>query len=149
MRAMQGFSMRTMVVWVSASLTAAIVVMATILIATASRGETPSLTSSAGPLVVQTIARDLDHPWSLAFLPGGKMLVTERPGRMRVVSPQGALSPPLAGVPEVWARGQGGLLDVCLHPDFARNRLLYLSYAGDGSGGAARASTTVHSLPSR
>jgi len=80
-------------------------------------------------LRVKTFASGLVHPWSLAFLPDGRMLVTERPGRLRLVSPDGALSAPLAGVPAVDAKGQGGLLDVALHPDFARNGLIYLSYA--------------------
>ena len=71
----------------------------------------------------------LEHPWSLAFLPDGRMLVTERPGRLRIVA-DGVLNPePVAGVPEVWVDGQGGLLDVALHPDFAKNSLIYLSYA--------------------
>ena len=87
-----------------------------------------------------TLARDLVQPWSIAFLPDGRLLVTERPGRLRMFA-NGRLDPkPLGGVPAVVASGQGGLLDVCLHPDFARNRVLYLSYAGDGAGGAA---TTV------
>ena len=71
----------------------------------------------------------LEHPWGLAFLPDGRMLVTERPGRLRIVA-DGVLDPePVAGVPEVWDDGQGGLLDVALHPDFAENGLVYLSYA--------------------
>ena len=75
------------------------------------------------------VAEGLEHPWSLAFLPDGRMLVTERPGRLRIVA-DGALEPePVAGVPAVWAEGQGGLLDVALHPDFAENGLIYLSYA--------------------
>src|SRR5690606_39580550 len=80
----------------------------------------------------------VQHPWSIAFLPGGDMLFTERAGRLRVVR-NGVLQPePIAGVPEVRARGQGGLLDVVPHPDFANNRLIYLSYAKpneDGSQG--------------
>ena len=74
-------------------------------------------------------------PWGLAFLPDGRMLVTERPGRLRFVTREGKLSPPFAGVPEVWASGQGGLLDVALDRDFARNATLYLCYserAGNG-----------------
>jgi glucose/arabinose dehydrogenase len=67
------------------------------------------------------------------------MLVTERPGRLRIVAMDGRVSPPLAGVPESYARGQGGLLDVTLHPDFARNRLVYFSYAEQGPGGAGTA----------
>jgi len=88
---------------------------------------------------VATVAKGLSHPWGLAFLPDGRMLVTERPGRMRIVAMDGRVSPPLAGVPEVYARGQGGLLDVALHPDFARNRLVYFSYAEPGPGGAGTA----------
>ena len=65
----------------------------------------------------------------MAFLPDGRMLVTERPGRLRIVAPDGTLSPAVAGLPAVDARGQGGLLDVALHPDFARNKLIYWSYA--------------------
>lgn len=82
------------------------------------------------------VASGLEHPWSLAFLPDGAMLVTERPGRLRVIR-DGALDPtPVSGVPEVAATGQGGLLDVALHPRFRDNRLVYLSYAGKGRGGA-------------
>ena len=82
----------------------------------------------------------LEHPWGLAFLPDGRMLVTERPGRLRIVA-DGVLEPePVAGVPEVWADGQGGLLDVALHPGFAENGLVYLSYASaDDDGDAATA----------
>lgn len=86
-----------------------------------------------------TVAKDLGHPWGLAFLPDGRMLVTERPGRMRIVAKNGMLSAPIAGLPEVYARGQGGLLDVTLHPGFARNRLVYFSYAEPGPGGAGTA----------
>ena len=85
--------------------------------------------SEAGALRVVTVAKGLEHPWGLAFLPDRRMLVTERPGRLRLVAADGTLSPPLAGVPAVYARGQGGLLDVALDPGFAENRLVYLSYA--------------------
>lgn len=83
---------------------------------------------------VVTVVEGLVNPWSIAFVPGGDMLVTERPGRLRIVRKGKLLDAPVAGVPEVAARGQGGLLEVALHPDFARNRLVYLSYskpAGD------------------
>ena len=83
-----------------------------------------------------TLTDDLDHPWGLAFLPDGRMLVTERVGRLRIVSPAGTLSDPISGVPEVAADGQGGLLDVALAPDFAQSRMIYLSYAEPGDGGA-------------
>ena len=94
-----------------------------------------------GEVVVETIAKGLEHPWGLAFLPDGRMLVTERPGRLRLVAPDGQLSEPLGGVPRVAARGQGGLLDVALDPAFAQDRLVYLSLRGDRGGG--RAGTAV------
>ena len=81
------------------------------------------------PIRVVPVAKGLSHPWSLAFLPGGDMLVTERDGRLRIIR-NGVLDPaPVAGVPPVFARVLGGLLDVALHPRFAENRILYLSYA--------------------
>jgi glucose/arabinose dehydrogenase len=98
--------------------------------------QAPVLRSAYHDYRVVTVADGLVNPWSMAFLPGGDMLVTERPGRLRIVR-DGALRPePVPGVPEVFAQGQGGLLDVALHPDFATNRLVYLSYSkpvGDGS----------------
>jgi glucose/arabinose dehydrogenase len=78
---------------------------------------------------VVTVAEGLQNPWGLTFLPGGRLLVTERPGRLRIVSPDGTLSEPVAGLPPVDARGQGGLLDVALDPQFASNGLIYWSYA--------------------
>ena len=85
---------------------------------------------------IATVAGGLDHPWSVAFLPDGRMLVTERPGRLRVVGADGKLAPrPIDGVPQVAEVGQGGLLDVALHPKFAENGWVYLSYAArDGTG---------------
>ena len=78
---------------------------------------------------VVPVVEGLVNPWSMAFLPNGDMLVTERPGRLRIVR-AGRLDPnPIEGVPEVRARGQGGLLDVALHPQFATNQILYLSYS--------------------
>lgn len=84
----------------------------------------------------QTFTEGLEFPWGLAFLPDGRLLVSERPGRLRLVAADGRLDPqPVEGVPPVAAIGQGGLLDVALHPDFARNSLVYLSYAAEGPGG--------------
>ena len=77
---------------------------------------------------VETVASGLEHPWSLAFLPDGRMLVSERPGRLRILERDGKLSPPLDGVPAVAAVGQGGLLDIALSPDFKESRLLYFSF---------------------
>ncbi|MBV8190743.1 MAG: PQQ-dependent sugar dehydrogenase, partial [Alphaproteobacteria bacterium] len=88
---------------------------------------------------VSTIVTGLDHPWGLAFLPDGRKLVTERSGQLRIVEADGRLSAPLAGVPTVYAQGQGGLLDVTLDPEFERNRAVYLSYAEPGPGGASTA----------
>ncbi|HZZ36557.1 MAG TPA: PQQ-dependent sugar dehydrogenase, partial [Caulobacteraceae bacterium] len=85
---------------------------------------------------VVTAAGGLENPWGLAFLPDGRMLVTERPGRLRIVGKDGTLSAPLAGVPAVVAQGQGGLLDVALDPAFAFNRRVYLSYLEPRTGGA-------------
>jgi len=85
---------------------------------------------------VVKLVQGLEHPWSVAFLPDGRMLVTERPGRLRVVS-AGKLDPqPVAGVPEVVAQGQGGLFDIVLHPRFSENSLVYFSYSGRGPGGS-------------
>ena len=92
-----------------------------------------------GAVRVSTVVSGLEHPWGLVFLPDGRMLVTERPGRVRIVEPDARLSAPLAGVPEVRARGQGGLLDVALDPRFAENRLVYIAYAEAGPGGAGTA----------
>ncbi len=78
---------------------------------------------------VETFARGLEHPWGLAFLPDGRLLVTERPGRLRIVGADGMLSPSLQGVPKVYASGQGGLLDVQVAPDFATSGTVFLSYA--------------------
>ena len=101
------------------------------------------LESEQGTLEVTTITKGLEHPWSLAFLPDRKgMLVTERPGNLRVVSVDGKLSGPIDGVPKVWAKGQGGLLDVVLSPDFRQDRTVYLSYA-EGGGAGDKAGTAV------
>ncbi len=96
--------------------------------------------SGETPVTITTIAGDLAHPWSLAFLPDGRMLVTERPGRLRYIDADGRVSDPVAGVPAVHAERQGGLLDVALDPDFAANATIYLSFAEagpDGTNGTA------------
>ncbi|MGH8721723.1 MAG: PQQ-dependent sugar dehydrogenase, partial [Burkholderiales bacterium] len=86
-------------------------------------------------LRVVELVRGLEQPWALAFLPDGRMLVTEKAGRLRIVS-DGRLDPrPVAGLPEVALYGQGGLMDVALHPRFKDNGLLYLSFAANGAGG--------------
>jgi glucose/arabinose dehydrogenase len=95
--------------------------------------------STAGDLVVQTFASGLSHPWAIAFLPDGRLLVTERPGRMRIVGKDGKLSPALAGVPKVFASGQGGLHDVVLDRNYAQNHTIYFCYAEPADGGARTA----------
>jgi glucose/arabinose dehydrogenase len=92
-----------------------------------------------GKVGAETVAEGLVHPWALAFLPDGRILVTERPGRLRIVDRQGKLSQPLGGVPRVQAQGQGGLLDVAIDPAFEENRLVYLSFSEPGEGGAGTA----------
>ncbi len=106
-------------------------------VATPVTGQSPVMRSAFHDYRVVPVAEGLEHPWSIAFLPGGDMLITERPGRLRVVRHGTLLPDPVPGVPEVLARGQGGLLDVVPHPDFASNRLLYLSFSkpyADGNG---------------
>jgi aldose sugar dehydrogenase len=95
--------------------------------------------TKAGTIKVETVATGLSHPWGLAFLPDGRMLVTERSGTLRLVSKDGKLSPPLSGVPKVVVAGQGGLLDVAIDPDFKSNSLVYLTYSEPGEGGAGTA----------
>jgi len=110
--------------------------LAAVLLASGVAGAAPqTYPSSAGPLAVDTVAGGLAHPWSLAFLPDGRMLVTERPGRMRVVGARGEKSAPLAGVPRVFAHSQAGLMDVILDRGFADNRTIYFSYVEPYRGG--------------
>ena len=112
------------------------------------------LTAQANPfpskdyeLKVDVLSNELDTPWALAFLPDGGILITERDGNLRLFK-QGKLSKPLKGTPKVWARGQGGLLDVAIDPNFAENRWVYLSFAeaGDGGGGTAVARGQLNDL---
>ncbi|MBR1152228.1 PQQ-dependent sugar dehydrogenase [Bradyrhizobium sp. JYMT SZCCT0428] len=131
--------MKTPVGLVTVALTAAILLTATLVIATGTRGEETEFPSSAGGLEVRTFARGLVNPWSLAFLPEGRMLVTERPGRIRIVSAEGQLSPALKGVPDVWASGQGGMLDVAIDKSYAQSKTIYFCFAERTSGGGRTA----------
>ena len=111
----------------------------------------PVISSAEHDFRVVVLTRGLEHPWGLAFLPDGRLLVTERPGRLRLVAADGTLDPrPVEGLPPIAAQGQGGLLDVALHPQFAENGLVYLSYAARGTGGigteAARGRLVDHRL---
>ncbi|MBM1174584.1 PQQ-dependent sugar dehydrogenase [Microvirga arabica] len=103
--------------------------------------DTQRLRTDKAEVIVETVARDLQNPWGLAFMPDNRMLVTERAGRLRIVDANGALSEPIRGLPKLAVRGQGGLLDVALDPNFAQSRLVYLSYAEDR--GEGRAGTSI------
>lgn len=92
-----------------------------------------------GKINVATVASGLSQPWGIDFLPDGRMIVTEKPGQLRIVSAEGKISAPIKGVPSVDDSGQGGLLDVTLHPDFAANRKVFLSFSEAGAGGTSTA----------
>ena len=111
--------------------------------ATSVTGQSPVMRSAFHDYRVVPVAEGLEHPWSIAFLPGGDMLITERPGRLRIVRHGTLLPDPVPGVPEVLAQGQGGLLDVVPHPDFASNRLLYLSFSKPYPDSGSGATTAV------
>lgn len=117
----------------TAALTAAVALAACLGVTDAGAVDKVFRTEKA-TVAVKTFARGLDHPWGLAFLPDGRILVTEKDGTLRIVSADGTLSDPLRGVPRVDSRGQGGLLDVALDPNFAQNRLVYLSFSEPGTG---------------
>jgi aldose sugar dehydrogenase len=99
--------------------------------------EVGSVSTEAGPVVIERLADGLDHPWGMTFLPDGRLLLTERAGAVRILDGTGTLSDPLDGAPEVFAEGQGGMLDVALHPEFEQNGLVYLSFAHPGPEGMA------------
>lgn len=88
-------------------------------------------------MIHRVVASGLEHPWGLAMMPDGRWLVTEKPGRLRIVTGEGRISEPVQGLPRVDARGQGGLLDVAISPEFARDRMIYWSYAEPREGGNA------------
>ena len=111
-----------------------LVAMLLLMTSQACTAEDKTIETKEGALKVETVASGLEHPWGLAFLPDGGMLVTERSGTLRIVGKDGKLSEPVKGVPEVVAEDQGGLLDVALDPKFAENGLVYLSYSEPGEG---------------
>lgn len=110
---------------------------ASLLFATSLSAQT--LTTEKTSLTLEKVAQGLEHPWGLAFLPDGRMLVTERSGKLRYVNTDGSLSAPLAGLPDVEVAGQGGLLDVLLHPNFAENNQVYISYNEPSENGSSTA----------
>jgi len=99
------------------------------LVAPAAAVQTDAPAAPASRATVETVAEGLVHPWAFEFLPDGRILVTERPGRMRIVDAKGQLSSPIQGLPKVFAEGQGGLLDVALAPDFESSRTIYFAYS--------------------
>lgn len=109
----------------------------------------PAHAADAPSLTPVTVATGLQHPWAVAFLPDGRFLVTERPGRLRVVSADGRLGAPVAGLPRVAAGGQGGLLDVALDADFARNRSLYFCFAEPGGEGGGNSTALARATLSQ
>ena len=114
--------------------------LALLLVATAAAAEaprSPTPTSETGVFKVTTFAEGLEHGWGLVQLPDGRMLVSERPGRVRYIDKNGKLSPALTGLPKVWANGQGGLLDLELSPQFDQDHLVYFSFSEPGDAGSA------------
>lgn len=112
------------------------VLLAILLCVSSSSFAEPVFQSEKAAFTYQILTQGLSHPWSLAFLPDGRMLVTERSGNLRLIDATGRLDPlPIAGLPAIRQHGQGGLLDVVLHPKFKNNRLIYFSFAEPGSDG--------------
>ncbi|KZK65225.1 oxidoreductase [Shewanella baltica] len=107
---------------------------------------TISVKTETGNIQVKTIAQGLENVWGMAFLPDGSMLVTERAGRMRIVSAAGKIGEPLTGLPPLYAKGQGGLLDVVLAPDFASSKKIYFSYSEPAEGDASDLNSTAVSF---
>ncbi|UZH55472.1 PQQ-dependent sugar dehydrogenase [Salinimicrobium tongyeongense] len=107
-----------------------------LLFSLAALAQKSTVRTNAGDVKVRKIVENLDHPWGMAFLPDGRLLVTERAGTVRILK-DSTLSEPLTGTPEVFAQGQGGMLDVALHPDFDENQYIYLSFSEPGDNGTA------------
>lgn len=105
--------------------------------AAANAQQARTIETRSGPVQMDVLAQGLQNPWGMAFLDKDRLLVTERPGRLRIVTLTGEISQPLKGVPQVFARGQGGLLDVALSPDFSKDRLVYLTFAEPGPNSTA------------
>ena len=106
----------------------------------------PTQATTSGEMRIEPIASGLEHPWAVALLPEGGYLVSERPGRLRRIATDGSLSAPIAGVPAVFAQGQGGLLDVVPDPQYASNKRIWLSFAEPGDGGTAGTAVATATL---
>lgn len=104
------------------------------------------ITTETGKIQVKTLAKGLGNLWGLAFLPDGSMLVTERKGVMRIVSADGKAGEPLSGLPEIFARGQGGLLDIVLAPDFTTSKKIYFSYSAPATSGSTNGTAVAHAI---
>jgi len=120
-------------------LTAGAVLMAQVSLLQASDADSDTLVSEKGRITATSVVSGLKNPWGMAFLPDGRMLVTERTGTIRYVTSDGRKSGPLSGMPDIEVGGQGGLFDVILDPDFGRNRWIYFSYSEQGDGGNSTA----------
>ncbi|WP_084625552.1 PQQ-dependent sugar dehydrogenase [Salinimicrobium xinjiangense] len=114
-----------------------VILFISLLLSLAALAQKPTVRTDAGDIKVHKIAENLDHPWGMAFLPDGRLLVTERAGTLRILEKDSTVSQPLSGTPKVFAQGQGGMLDVALHPDFEQNNYVYLSFAEPGANNTA------------
>ncbi|NJW51376.1 PQQ-dependent sugar dehydrogenase [Salinimicrobium oceani] len=108
-----------------------------VLLSAAALAQKPTVKTDAGDVKIHKIAENLDHPWGMAFLPDSRLLVTERAGALRILEKDSTLSVPLSGTPKVFAEGQGGLLDVALHPNFEENNYVYLTFSEPGENNTA------------
>jgi glucose/arabinose dehydrogenase len=100
-------------------------------------GQKSNILTDTYSIKVKTVAKELKYPWGMTFLPDGRLLVTERSGNLYILNKDSTLSKPLSGTPKVFAKGQGGLMDLALHPNFAQNQYVYLSFAEPGPNGTA------------
>lgn len=110
------------------------------LLASTALAQKPTVTTEAGDVEIETLAENLDHPWGMVFLPDNRLLFTERAGTLRILDTDHQVSEPLEGVPDVFARNHGGMLDVALDPDFDQNNYVYLSYSEPGEDNMATTS---------
>lgn len=99
-------------------------------------GQKPTVRTDAGDIKIHKIVENLDHPWGMAFLPDGRLIFTERAGTIRILKDT-VVSAPLQGAPEVWSQGQGGMMDIALHPNFEENQMIYVAFAEPGPNGTA------------
>lgn len=110
-----------------------------LLLLSASLLPTAHAQTSSGGIRTEVVAKDLEHPWAMAFIDNGRMLVTERPGRLRLIQPGGEIGAPITGLPKIDAGGQGGLLDIVVDTRFAQNRTIYFCYSEPGDSGNSTA----------